>query len=38
LTDDPERDDFPVWSPDSKRLVTLAERAGNFDLYAYDVS
>ena len=33
FTHHPERDDFPVWHPDGKQLLTVAERDGEFDLY-----
>lgn len=33
LTDGKQRDDAPVWSPDGKYLVFVAERAGDVDLW-----
>ena len=33
LTDHPERDDFPAWHPDGKRLLIVSEREGDSDLY-----
>jgi eukaryotic-like serine/threonine-protein kinase len=33
LTFDPARDDFPVWSPDGRRIAFASSRGGNFDLY-----
>jgi len=37
ITNHPERDDFPAWHPDGKRLVIISERAGRHDLYLVDV-
>jgi Tol biopolymer transport system component len=35
LTFDPARDQFPVWSPDGKRIAFASDRTGNFDLYQH---
>jgi Tol biopolymer transport system component len=37
VTHSEERDDYPAWHPDGKRLVYVAEQAGKFDLYMADV-
>ena len=37
VTDNPERDDYPSWHPDGKRLVIVSERQGEHDLYVVDV-
>lgn len=37
LTQHPERDDYPVWHPDGKHLVTVSERDGRHDLYLWSV-
>ncbi|MSO61821.1 MAG: hypothetical protein EXQ50_07000, partial [Acidobacteria bacterium] len=33
LTDAPAADQFPVWTPDSRRIIFLSGRAGVFNLY-----
>jgi Tol biopolymer transport system component len=33
FTDDPSWDNFPVWSPDGRRIVFSSDRAGHPDLY-----
>jgi Tol biopolymer transport system component len=33
LTSNPAVDDFPVWSPDAKRIAFASNRDGQFDLY-----
>jgi eukaryotic-like serine/threonine-protein kinase len=33
LTFDPRRDDAPVWSPDSTKIIFAANRGANMDLY-----
>ena len=38
ITNHPERDDFAQWHPDGRRLLTISERAGQFDLYLWDVA
>jgi len=37
ITRNAERDDFPAWHPDGKRLVMVCERAGRGDLYLCEV-
>jgi Tol biopolymer transport system component len=37
LTFDPGRDEFPVWSPDRRRIVFRSNRGGTFDLYEKSV-
>jgi len=37
LTNHPERDDYAAWHPDGRRLVTVSERDGRFDLYLLDM-
>jgi Tol biopolymer transport system component len=37
VTDHPETDDYPTWHPDGRRLLTVSERNGQFDLYLIDV-
>lgn len=32
-----ERDDYPVWHPDGRHLVTVSERNGRHDLYLWEV-
>ena len=34
---DEERDDYPTWHPDGKRLAIVSERKGKFDLYMVKV-
>jgi len=31
-----ERDDYPAWHPDGRRLVVVSERGGRHDLYLVD--
>ena len=38
LTRHPERDDYPAWHPDGRRLVIVSERDGRHDLYLIQVS
>ncbi len=33
LTFDPARDEFPIWSPDGRRILFRSNRGGTFDLY-----
>jgi len=33
LTRHPDRDDFPVWHPDGRRILFISERDGGSDLY-----
>ena len=33
ITFDPAIDQFPIWSPDGKRIVFSSSRAGHYDLY-----
>ncbi|MEI7686732.1 MAG: hypothetical protein WCL32_17065, partial [Planctomycetota bacterium] len=33
VTNHPERDDFPCWTPDGKHLLFVGERNGKFDIY-----
>ena len=37
VTENSERDDFPTWHPDGKRIVYVSERKGRFDLRLRDV-
>ena len=37
VTNHPERDDYPAWHPDGKRIALVSERAGRFDLYMINV-
>ena len=37
VTNHPERDDYPSWHPDGKKLVVVSERDGSHDLYLIDV-
>ena len=37
VTNHPEKDDFPVWHPDGKKILSVSERQGKFDLYLHDV-
>ena len=37
VTEHAERDDYPTWHPDGKRLVIVSERDGQHDLYLVDV-
>ena len=37
ITEHPERDDYPAWHPDGKRIVYVSERKGRFDLWLRDV-
>ena len=37
VTDSEERDDYPTWHPDGKRLAIVSERKGKFDLYVVEV-
>jgi len=37
VTNHPERDDFPCWTPDGKHLLFVGERKGKFDIYQVDV-
>jgi Tol biopolymer transport system component len=37
LTNNLERDDYPAWHPDGRRLVIVSERGGKRDLYMIDV-
>ena len=36
VTNNPERDDYPAWRPNSKQLMVVSERAGKHDLYLVD--
>ena len=38
LTDHPERDDYPVWHPSGKHLLTVSERDGQHDLYLWEIA
>jgi Tol biopolymer transport system component len=38
LTSNPAIDDYPVWSPDAKRIAFASNRDGRFDLYQKDSS
>jgi Tol biopolymer transport system component len=38
LTSNPAMDDYPVWSPDAKRIAFASNRDGQFDLYQKDSS
>jgi serine/threonine protein kinase len=38
LTTDPADDEWPVWSPDDKRIVFDSNRKGSFDLYQLSVA
>src|SRR5262249_38137627 len=37
LTNNPGKDDYPVWHPDGKRILFVSERKGKYDLYLLDV-
>ena len=37
VTHHAERDDYPEWHSDGKRLVTVSERNGQHDLYLMNV-
>ena len=37
LTDNPADDGGANWSPDGKRLVFRSDRAGNNDIWVYDL-
>jgi TolB protein len=37
VTNSPERDDYPDWHPDGKRLIVVSERRGKHDLYVVRV-
>ena len=36
LTEDPARDRFPEWSPDSQRLVFYSNRGGSYEVWTVD--
>jgi len=36
LTEDPARDRFPEWSPDSRELVFYSNRGGNYEVWTVD--
>jgi TolB protein len=37
LTHNPERDDYPAWHPNGRRIAYVSERDGKHDLYILDV-
>ncbi len=37
LTDDPEDERDPAWSPDGRQLAYAARRDGNWEIYVYDM-
>jgi TolB protein len=37
ITENDERDDFPIWHPNGRQLLTVSERGGESDLYLIDV-
>ena len=36
LTNDPDRDGFPSWSPDGKKIAFHSKRDGNYEIYTMD--
>jgi dipeptidyl aminopeptidase/acylaminoacyl peptidase len=38
VTSDPAIDQWPIWSPDGKRIVFSSSRAGRYDLYVIDAN
>ena len=37
LTNDPDNDSFPSWSPDGKRIAFSSDRDGNYEIYLMEV-
>ena len=36
LTENPNQDEFPSWSPDGKRIAFASKRDGNYEIYVMD--
>ena len=32
----PDRDTFPAWSPDGKKITFVTDRDGNYEIYVMD--